>query len=230
MKKLEIPDVVCQYLKLLYSGETDRELVDEDEFIKLQDATFNWLMGIDRYEIYEHEPKGQNIIMQLFFDGDHLNALVENYIDAHGFENLAHNFMEEVNTYSAIIEYLKLIPAIASQKVKIPEKVLNLHRESRGCFVHGYYSASIILSRSIIEFCLKELLGEHDAFNRELTGLLERAHKKEINTNAYGVALKIKNTANDVVHQRNYHTSKAEAQGVLDQTKVFLEEVFSSNN
>ena len=67
-----------------------------------------------------------------------------------------HEDNELIERYKFCRNYFKLIPPYVKVGTNIPEGIQNIYHESRWCFVYGQYSATITLSRTVVETVLKD--------------------------------------------------------------------------
>ncbi len=199
-----------------------REL--EAERDKLANEFENLLIEVDRIEI-RNAPAGkkqvimQRLMLDSFFD---LRKMWDTYYD----EILDfHQQTELLDRYKFLENYYKLTPPYVQSGVKIPQGIKDICHESRWSFVYGQYSASISLSRTVVETILK------NRFNLEgkLKEIIETAkQKKFISNQSAWKANKVRVLANRVLHEARPSTEE-EAKNALDHVLNFMEEIYLEN-
>lgn len=118
--------------------------------------------------------------------------------------------------------YFKLIPPYVKVGTKIPEGIQNIYHESRWCFVYGQYSATIALSRTVVETVLR------DKFHIEgkLDVIIEEAKSRHIISDKTAWNMnKVRTAANQILHTAKT-AKEQEAKNALDHVLVFLEEIY----
>jgi len=122
---------------------------------------------------------------------------------------------ELIERYKFCRNYFKLIPPYVKVGTNIPEGIQNIYHESRWCFVYGQYSATIALSRTVVETVLR------DKFHMEgdLKEIIETAkNRRLISDNTARNANKILHTAKPA--------KELTAKNAIDDVLVFLEEIY----
>jgi hypothetical protein len=149
---------------------------------------------------------------KIFWD-DHYEEILDFYQDN-----------ELIERYVFARNYFKLVPPYVKVGTNIPEGIQNIYYESRWCFVYGQYSATIALSRTVIETVLR------DKFNIEgnLDVIIEEAKSRGIITgNTARKINKIRISANRILHKAK-PAKEQEAKNALDHVLDFLEEIYLS--
>lgn len=134
----------------------------------------------------------------------------------------AHQDTELVDRGTFIRNYFKLIPPYVKVGTRIPEGIKNIYHESRWCFVYGQYSATIALSRTVIETVLK------DKYNivGYLDEIIETAkNRRLISKQTSWDANKVRLFANKILHQARSAKEK-EAKDAIEHVRSFLEEIY----
>ena len=129
---------------------------------------------------------------------------------------------ELIERYKLFCNYFKLIPPYVKVGTNIPEGIQNIYHESRWCFVYGQYSATIALSRTVVETVLR------DKFHIEgkLDIIIEEAKSRcIIGSNTAWKIDKVRTSANRILHKAEPATEK-EAKNALDHVLDFLEEIY----
>jgi len=129
---------------------------------------------------------------------------------------------ELIERYKLFRNYFKLIPPYVKVGTKIPEGIQNIYHESRWCFVYGQYSATIALSRTVVETVLI------DKFHIEgkLDVIIEEAKNRSIiSSNTAWKIGNIRRSANRILHKAK-PAKEQEAKNALDHVLDFLEEIY----
>lgn len=146
--------------------------------------------------------------------------------DEQKLQNLAEH--HEIDWIASLKRYFKLQPPYVKAGRKIPKGIADLYRESRFCYVHGQYSAAIVLSRAIIETVLKNKFMLRDKKKKWKAGeTLWKLHDKGLISNrSHSTGIIVVEMANLILHKAKLEKEKR-AKKAIDYTKVFLEEIYS---
>jgi hypothetical protein len=118
--------------------------------------------------------------------------------------------------------YFKLIPPYVKVGTKIPEGIKNIYHESRWCFVYGQYSATIAMSRTVIETVLKDKYG----LVGDLSEIIKTAENKcLISRQTAWYANEVRTFANRILHKAK-PAKEHEAKNAIDHVLAFLEEIY----
>jgi hypothetical protein len=193
----------------------------EEERKKLITEYDHLLIGLNRIEI-RHSPDEKAFVKLLRYILKHdcdLNKIWDYYyeyiLDFHMDDELL-NRGEFLNNYYA------LRPPYVKVGTEIPQGIKNIYHESRWCFVYGQYSASVTLSRTVIETILKH------KFNLEgdIKDIINFAHEKRfISKKCAWSANKVRMLANKILHKADVATKK-QAMNALDHVLDFIEEIY----
>jgi len=119
--------------------------------------------------------------------------------------------------------YYRLKPPYVKPDSNIPEGIKNICHESRWSYVYGQYSASIALSRTIIETVLKQ---KFNIEGNHLAAIIDEALKKGfISKQAKWEANGIRILANQILHSANV-ASEEQARKSLSHILNFIEEIY----
>ena len=192
---------------------------------ELYDKVITAKIELDRIRIRE-TPRHQaeiDILRKYFcyqpIDKDDFDAFWNDYYE----EILeTHQDTELIERYAFIRNYFKLTPPYVKVGTNIPEGIKNIYHESRWCFVYGQYSATIALSRTIIEAVLK------DKYNivGNLNEIIETAkNRRVISKQTAWYANKVRLFANKILHQAR-SGKENEAKDAIEHVRSFLEEIY----
>jgi len=134
----------------------------------------------------------------------------------------AHQDTELIDRATFMRNYFKLIPPYVKVGTRIPEGIKNIYHESRWCFVYGQYSATIALSRTVIETVLK------DKYNivGYLDEIIETAkNRRLISKQTAWNANKVRIFANRILHKAN-SAKEDDAKDAIEHVRSFLEEIY----
>ena len=187
---------------------------------KLADELYNLLIEVDRIRIRK-SPLGKQYanlyrkMLKIFDLHNMWDSYYEQILDFH--ENT-----ELLDRGAFINNYYKLAPPYIQSGVTIPEGVKAMCHESRWAYVYGQYSASVALSRAVIEAVLKQ------KFNLQgnLEEIISQAKAKGFISglsawNADGV----RKRANRVLHEA-LPSKENDAKSALDHVLHFIEEIY----
>jgi hypothetical protein len=204
-------------------GENDIEKREELQAEKEELLTQYELMLIelDRINIrFSPEEKSDvDFLQNIEIRGRDLKELRDYYspaiLDFHEHEGL-------LDKSKFVNNYYKLKPPYVRAGTQIPQGIKNLCHESRRCYVYGQYSASIALSRTVIEIVLKH------KFNLEgdLRDIINQACEegfigKQSGWNAHRARI----LANQILHKANIANEK-QARESLEHVLNFIEDIY----
>ncbi len=200
-------------------------------------------MGMDRVRIRKYPTVEHAKLMKMFLPIR--NFLHTDYIFEAGSNNTEiFDFAEDnidglsrSDQYYAITRYFELEPPYVKLGSKIPKKIADLYAESRMCFVHGQFSAAIVLCRAIIENILKDKFkaslslhppGKYKSkyWTAGITLEYLFKDKKQISKTIHGKGKWIAGYATSILHKSRVLDEK-NALKVIGYTKDFLEEIYS---
>ena len=119
-----------------------------------------------------------------------------------------------------------LTPPFMKNTISLPKKIRDLYSESRECYISGNFRASIVLSRAVIECCIKDKWNKF--YDREwstgkaLSNLLRIGN---ISQELYSIGENINFRANNILHQAD-RANEDEALLSINETKIFIEEFY----
>jgi len=141
-------------------------------------------------------------------------------------DDVAMHIWMEVEFYKWTFKVKRLfdiVPPIVKNTVSIPKNICDLYSETRECYISGNFRASIVLSRSVVECCIKDKWNK--SYDREwslgkaLNNLLRIGN---ISHELYSIGDEINNKANNILHQAG-PANEVESLVLIDETKDFIE-------
>ena len=116
-----------------------------------------------------------------------------------------------------------LVPPFINKAISIPQNICDLYSETRECYIAGNFRASIALSRSVLECCIKSKWNINPKrefkLGKKLQDLLRIGN---LSRDLYYIADDINIKANEILHQ-GLPVDEKKALEFLDDTKNFIE-------
>jgi hypothetical protein len=119
-----------------------------------------------------------------------------------------------------------LTPPFVKNTISIPKNIRDLYSETRESYISGNYRASIVLSRAVIECCIKDKWNKTDDREWSLGKSLSNLRRiGNISNDLYNIGDDINIRANKILHQADSANEK-QALLLIDETKTFIEEFY----
>jgi hypothetical protein len=144
-------------------------------------------------------------------------------------DNVAMHIWMEVEFYKwtyKLYRLFNIVPPVVKSTVSIPKNICDLYSETRESYISGNFRASIVLSRAVIECCIKDkwskLYDREWSIGKALSNLLRIGN---ISQELYSIGDDINFRANKILHQAE-SANEDDALLLIDETKTFIEKFY----